>query len=197
MCTRTPLQTRKLHKVHDHMTPEELAQDKAICEAATQGPWTADLDMFSVDDGIVALVSDVGTHLLFTGSTDILTIVPQKRGLDMDDRPYTADDEAFKNAAWVQAKDSQALKDAIMMAAARTRWPAALAEVERLSADNSGVWALLRLQNRQKDAATHILLSLIKGLSGVNGAHLVPSSKEVFDLIQQAFMAMNATGDAS
>jgi hypothetical protein len=81
---------------------------KAIREranAATKGPWLADLDVFSVNEPIQACVSNVGTSMLLT--------------LDA-------------GSSWSEARESQGLKDAEFIAASISDIPALCDEVERL-----------------------------------------------------------------
>jgi hypothetical protein len=114
------------------MTPAELAAAKALYESASPEPWTADLDQFSEEDGVVACVSNAATDLLFTGGPGIRTVSPERFEHIEDGAPWTAEDEATRNAAWASARESQDLKDAAFIAASRTLVPALIAEVERL-----------------------------------------------------------------
>lgn len=85
------------------ITPEELAADKALCEAATPGPWKA--------------YANLGCK----------RIAGPKHGVRQTHRQTLADTVGLRNEAEDRA-------NAVLMAAARERLPAYIAEVERLQA---------------------------------------------------------------
>lgn len=107
--------------------PLNLVAIRALCEAATPGPWIAELDCFDMDDGIDAIVSNDGTTILFKSNTGI----PMHRGSGPDGE-WTAGDSAKRDAQWAKARDGQELRDARFIAAARTLIPQLLAAVEQL-----------------------------------------------------------------
>ena len=107
------------------MTAEQLKQIHERVEAATHGPWTAELDQFSVEEGIVASITD----------PDITMLVKIDTGLRIEgpnDGSWTAADSNRRDAQWRLARTQQEIKDATFIAAARTDVPALLAEVARL-----------------------------------------------------------------
>lgn len=107
--------------MNDHKKLRELAL------AATPGPWEHDLDIFDPDEGIVAVVSNAQTDLLFTASTDF------GAGRHPDGVPWTSDHTAERSRQWKLAHESQAKKDAAFIAALSPSTVVALLdEVERL-----------------------------------------------------------------
>lgn len=85
---------------------------RALCEAATAGPWKPSLDLFEVDEGyeMVVETADPDGPLIRCG-TDVL---PRGEGGE------------------AAAQRSQGARDAAFIAAARSALPIALDEVERL-----------------------------------------------------------------
>jgi hypothetical protein len=107
------------------VTNEELTAARALCDAATSGPWTSDLDMFDENEGIVACVMD----------GEISTIIKIETGLRVQNSdPWTAEDSRKRDAAWKRAREGQEIRDAAFIAASRTLVPKLLDEVARLRA---------------------------------------------------------------
>ena len=106
------------------MTPAEIANARKLCEAATAGPWSAELDMFR-DNIISACVSDASIEVLAILDTDY-EVKANKEGA------WTTQDSLNRDGLWRQARDSQELRDAQFIAASRTLLPQLLDEVERL-----------------------------------------------------------------
>lgn len=93
-------------------TKTDVVKLRAAAQAATKGPWAANLDVFNDEDGIVACVVDSPITMLVQIGTDIpLHHVP-------DDGRWTAEDDAKRDAQWEKARQSQALRDANYLAAA-------------------------------------------------------------------------------
>lgn len=121
------------------MTLTELT---ALLEKATPAPWKYDLDRFDDDNGIQACVTNDGVTLLATIATDV--------NFDRGDetKPWTAEQEAAKNAAWAKAKESQAAKDAALIAAFRNAAPDLLKIAAAVAAlrfpENESGWPLGR-----------------------------------------------------
>ena len=109
------------------VTKGQIARIRSLCEIATPGPWFAELDMFSSEEGIVACVSDIPNNMIVKLATD-LTIDPGVDGA------WTAADSERRDAQWRLARDGQEIRDAYFIAAARDDVPMLLAEVERLRA---------------------------------------------------------------
>jgi hypothetical protein len=89
----------------------DLDAIEQLARAATPGPYQSDLDMFSMDEGINAIVSNVGTTILFAAETDVM---PHRRS---DDEPWTAEDRAKRDEQWAKARETQELRDAQYIAA--------------------------------------------------------------------------------
>jgi hypothetical protein len=89
----------------------DLDAIEQLARAATPGPYQSDLDMFSMDEGINAIVSNVGTTILFAAETDVM---PHRRS---DDEPWTAEDRAKRDEQWAKARETQELRDAHYIAA--------------------------------------------------------------------------------
>lgn len=102
-----------------------LDEIRKRAEAATSGPWTADLDMFDMNEGIVACVTDEGVNLLATIATGKLIQVAE---------PWTEELTRLRDEQWRSARDGQELRDAAFIAHAREDVPYLLGEVERLQA---------------------------------------------------------------
>jgi hypothetical protein len=107
------------------VTSAELLAARELCDAATSGPWTSDLDMFDEDEGIVACVMDGEISTIIKIETDLR--VPNSD-------PWTAEDSRRRDAAWKLAREGQEIRDAAFIAASRTLVPKLLDEVERLRA---------------------------------------------------------------
>lgn len=105
----------------------DLDAAEKLAAEATKGPWIAELDCFDSDEGIVAVVSNAGTDLLFKGWTGIL---PHQ----CDGVSWTAEDSAKRDALYAQARGGQELRDARLMSAARLLVPQLVAECRRLTA---------------------------------------------------------------
>jgi len=104
----------------------DVTKLRALCEAATPGPWKHDLDMFDIDDGYEACVADDHVELLARIDTGVEC---HKGG-----EKWTSADSAERDARCVHARSSQAMRDAALIAAARTALPACLDEIEHLRA---------------------------------------------------------------
>lgn len=107
------------------MTDDELSAARALCDAATSGPWTSDLDMFDENEGIVACVMDGEISTIIKIATDLR--IPNSN-------PWTAEDSRRRDAAWELAREGQEVRDAAFIAASRTLVPKLLDEVTRLRA---------------------------------------------------------------
>ena len=83
---------------------------RAKALAATPGPWMADIDVFSDENGYEACVSNVGTAILFTSGCDV--------PLHRPSHDWTANDSAIQHTRTEQAKASQPMVDAVYIAAA-------------------------------------------------------------------------------
>jgi len=113
---------------------------RRLCEAATPGPYVAEVDIF---DGDVweAIVSNAGTSILFTAGTD----VPVHHGVL--NGAWSAEDSRMRDEQCAKAKQSQAMRDAQFLAAARTAIPELLDECERLEAEGAAWSDLCNKQN--------------------------------------------------
>lgn len=101
------------------MTPKELAEIKARCDAATPGPYKAELDVFEHDDPeIEVCITNIGATTPPTRG--YLSLFTAGTGLKVSEEN------------WPKAHASQDLRDAEFFAHARTDVPALLAEIERL-----------------------------------------------------------------
>lgn len=101
---------------------------RALALKATAGPWSADLDMFDSNEGIVCLVSDPTCELMAILGTDLVIESAE---------PWTAEAEAAKNAQWRKARETQQLRDAAYIAAANPQ--AVLALLDRIAALEAGL----------------------------------------------------------
>lgn len=127
------------------MTDDELAEARRLCEAATPGPWDADLDMFS-EFCIEATVSNETASMLFTCSTDFT-------GHHRADGRWTEEDSFIRDATWRNARRmSKELRDAHFIAASRTLVPRLLDFIATLRADNA---MLLAGGDADAHVATH------------------------------------------
>ncbi len=112
----------------DHLTAVRAAL--AHAGKATPGPWSAELDIFDSDEGIVATISNVGTTMLATIGTDHVTT-----HAEWEADPIAAKEKA--DGQWRQARDEQEMRDAVAIVALRNAAPAIAdlcREVERLRA---------------------------------------------------------------
>ena len=92
------------------MTPDDdLAALERHARGATQGQWSADLDMFSTEEGIVASICDEKVKML-------VKIETGERVLGAD--PWKDADSVRRDAAWARARASQEMRDAEYIAAA-------------------------------------------------------------------------------
>jgi hypothetical protein len=98
---------------------------RSLLAAATPGPWTNDVDVF--DDEYTACVTD-GTGPGFTMLVTIGTEIPIHESLGA----WTADDSAERERRYELARESQAVRDASLIASAPTALAELLAENARL-----------------------------------------------------------------
>lgn len=117
------------------MTPDEIQKDKAICEAATGGPW-------EVDD---SEDSEEGVH-------PCPRVFGKRYRRDLKDGGGTAL-PIIVDGAWAP--------DAIFIASSRTRWPLYIAEVERLQ---EGIRQML-LDSRASALTVTVGHRLLNGLA--------------------------------
>lgn len=109
------------------MTTADRKALRKLAEAATPGPRKAAVDLFDIDDEIVAVVDGAGDMLFRCG-----TGVEPYRGPE-DPDGWTAVDSVKRDARWKQAHATQAMADATFIAAANpTAVLSLLDEVERL-----------------------------------------------------------------
>ena len=94
------------------MTPEELAADQAVIEAATEGPWEDGIG--SIEQGPIEVGEGKFRYL------DLETIVSA----------HSISDGGFSNQEPIECTK----EDRQFIVQARTRWPAALKEIGRLRA---------------------------------------------------------------
>lgn len=99
----------------------DLATLRALEDEATAGPWTAELDKFNDDEGLVATFTDAKVSFIGKIETD----------LGVGDFEGRIDQWHADCAA---ARDCQEMRDAAFIAAAREAVPALCDEVERLRA---------------------------------------------------------------
>jgi hypothetical protein len=100
------------------MTPAERAALRGLCDAATEGPWSAE-------------AHDVGDRF-----PEVFVRVPsQSHALVFEDARPRPESPAWE---WTHNdRTEQAKRDVAFIAAARTAVPALLDEVERLEAENA------------------------------------------------------------
>ncbi len=110
----------------DHLATVRAAL--AHAGKATPGPWSAEMDIFDSDDGIVATISNVGTTMLATIGTDHVTT-----HAEWEADPIAAKEKA--DGQW-RHRDEQEMRDAAAIVALRNAAPAIAAladECERLA----------------------------------------------------------------
>ena len=132
--------------------PLDLDAAEKLSDSATPGPWIAELDCFDLDDGIDAIVSNEGTTILFKSSTD--TPIHRGSGPDGD---WTADDSAKRDVQWAKARDTQELRDARFIAAARTLVPDLIRAVREARAERDA--AVANAAESQRIASTCVGLT--------------------------------------
>ncbi len=92
----------------DTMTEEDITKLRALAEAATPGPWIAEVDAFDHEE-ISAVVADAKTNLLFTSGCDV--------SMHHSNDAWSTEDSRLRDAQWEKAKASQAMRDATYIAA--------------------------------------------------------------------------------
>lgn len=102
-------------------SPVDRARE--LLEAATPGPWKAELDMFH-DNVIAASVSNE--------SVSLLAILDTEYEVKDSEGPWTSADDQRRDALWMLAREGQELRDATFIAAAPDLVRDLLAEVGRL-----------------------------------------------------------------
>jgi hypothetical protein len=107
------------------ITADELKRLRALCDAATPGPWEADLDVFDAEEGIVACIIDRPISTIIKIETELRIAAAD---------PWTAEDSQRRDDTWKLARAGQEIKDAQLVAAARNALPRLLDEIERMQA---------------------------------------------------------------
>lgn len=137
----------------ERLTPERVRELLELAEKATPGPWDSELDVFDADGSIDATVADKDVEMLATIHTGVYKPVVNEY------ERWTAEMEAASKKAWAKAGESQAIKDARFIAAAREALPAALREVETLCAENARMREALRLADPRNAGELYDLIA--------------------------------------
>lgn len=101
-----------------------VAELRALLDGATPGPWECDCDKFDAENDIQACVTDPSIDMLAMIATGVNFPQPE------DPVPYTPAMREEAKAAWAKAYDSQAYRDAQLIAALRNAAPDLLRVVE-------------------------------------------------------------------
>lgn len=108
---------------------------RELASRATPGPWQASVDLFADDEDIRAVVDTPNVDLMFSCGTDVMP----HRGGDSPSNPWTADDSRKRDEQYAKARESQAMRDAAFIAAARTAVPALLDQLEAVESERDGL----------------------------------------------------------
>ena len=121
---------------------------KELREALAKGtarPWKYDVDKFSGDECIQAVIVDEKIDMLACIDTDINFAVGYEH-----EQPWTQALEDEKNDAWRRAKESQAMRDATLIVSAVNAAAELLAERDALAAEVDRLRAALaRMEARE------------------------------------------------
>lgn len=114
---------------------EASKKARALLGEANLPPLTADLDMFSVEDGIVALVADAESTILISIGTDLIVEGPP------DGEPWTDEHSRKRDEQWIKAKSGREMKAARLIARAPSLLAELCEEVERVEKEREICWS--------------------------------------------------------